>query len=66
MNILVLDTKNLHQILFSFDGEKYLKDGTMKYWIFGHTHEEMDYKEHNVRCICNPLGYQVKVVMVNG
>lgn len=49
--------KSPSNTFFSFDGEKYLKDGTMKYWIFGHTHEEMDYKEHNVRCICNPLGY---------
>lgn len=27
---------------FTFDGEKYLKNGNMKYWIFGHTHEELE------------------------
>ncbi len=47
---------------FSFEGEKYLKNGSMKYWIFGHTHEELEYEEleyeeHNVKCICNPFGY---------
>jgi hypothetical protein len=29
----------------------------MKYWIFGHTHEELEYEAHNVKCFCNPLGY---------
>jgi predicted phosphodiesterase len=42
---------------FSFEGEKYLKDGYMKYWIFGHTHEEIEYEDHGVNCLCNPFGY---------
>lgn len=29
----------------------------MKYWIFGHTHEQIEYSEHNVKCLCNPFGY---------
>ncbi len=29
----------------------------MKYWIFGHNHDIIEYKEYNVTCICNPLGY---------
>jgi predicted phosphodiesterase len=42
---------------FSFEGEKYLKNGNMKYWIFGHTHEELEYEDHGVNCLCNPFGY---------
>lgn len=42
---------------FCFDGEKYLKQGSMKYWIYGHTHDAMEYELHGVKCICNPLGY---------
>jgi metallophosphoesterase superfamily enzyme len=48
---------NPSNVFFCFEGEKYLKNGNMKYWIFGHTHEELKYIEHNVHCICNPLGY---------
>ncbi len=48
---------NPTNVFFCFDGEKYLQNGNMKYWIFGHTHEELEYEEHNVKCICNPLGY---------
>ena len=43
-------------MFFSFDGHKYLKEGTMKYWIFGHTHEKTEYEFEGVQCICNPLG----------
>lgn len=42
---------------FTFDGERYLKNGSIKYWIYGHTHDFMEYDFHGVKCICNPLGY---------
>lgn len=42
---------------FTFDGHKYMKDGSMKYWIFGHTHNRLEYSLHGVQCICNPFGY---------
>ena len=48
---------NPTNVFFCFEGEKYLKNGNMKYWIFGHTHEELEYLEHDVHCVCNPLGY---------
>ena len=48
---------NLSNTFFCFDGEEYLKNGNMKYWIFGHNHDVIEYKEHNVTCICNPVGY---------
>ena len=42
---------------FTFDGHKYIKDGSMKYWIFGHTHDRLEYQLHDVQCVCNPFGY---------
>lgn len=42
---------------FTFDGHKYLKNGTMKHWIFGHTHSPLKYSFEDVDCICSPLGY---------
>jgi len=48
---------NPSNIFFSFEGEKYLKNGNMKYWIFGHTHEELEYEDYGVNCLCNPFGY---------
>lgn len=42
---------------FTFDGSKYLKDGNMKYWIYGHTHIEAEHIIDGVTCICNTMGY---------
>jgi metallophosphoesterase superfamily enzyme len=42
---------------FTFDGSKYLEGGSMKYWVFGHTHTEISYECSGVKCICNPMGY---------
>lgn len=42
---------------FTFDGSNYLREGSMKYWIYGHTHVEMEYELYGVKCICNPMGY---------
>ncbi len=42
---------------FTFDGHDYLKDGSMKYWVFGHTHDVMNYNFFDVDCVCNPMGY---------
>lgn len=42
---------------FSFNGHNLMKNGTMKYWIFGHTHKKIDYEYNGVQCFCNPLGY---------
>lgn len=57
VNVNVRFQNNPSNTFFTFDGEEYLKNGNMKYWIFGHTHEELEYEEYNVKCICNPLGY---------
>lgn len=55
---------------FTFDGENYVKNGTMKYWIFGHTHIANEFNFHGVKCICNPMGYprennQIKISQIN-
>ena len=42
---------------FTFNGIKYIEEGSMKYWIFGHTHEKIGYEYCDVQCICNPMGY---------
>jgi len=42
---------------FTFDGSKLLKNGNMKHWIFGHTHNRTKYEMYGIKCICNPMGY---------
>lgn len=42
---------------FTFNGHKFMQDGSMKYWIFGHTHDRLEYSHNGVTCICNPFGY---------
>lgn len=44
-------------IFFSFNGHQFIYEGTMKYWIFGHTHDALEYELDKVQCICNPMGY---------
>jgi len=41
---------------FTFDAESFMATGNMKYWIFGHTHDRIEYEQYGVQCICNPLG----------
>ncbi len=42
---------------FAFNGEEFLKKGSMKYWIYGHTHEKKEYEISGVKALCNPVGY---------
>ena len=48
---------NILNTFFTSDCSEFLKDGSMKYWIFGHAHDVIEYNLHNVKCICNPMGY---------
>lgn len=41
---------------YHFDGEKYLKDGSMKVWIYGHTHKGASDIRYNVNLVTNALG----------
>ena len=42
---------------FTFDGSKFYKKGSMKFWVFGHTHDPIEYEIEDVKFLCNPLGY---------
>ncbi|WP_434638178.1 metallophosphoesterase [Sulfurimonas sp. NW7] len=42
---------------FTFDGSKFYKNGFIKYWVFGHTHDSIEYTMEDVNFLCNPLGY---------
>jgi len=42
---------------FAFDGEKYIANGSMRYWVYGHTHGKNEYELADVKVICNPMGY---------
>lgn len=42
---------------FTFDGEAYVKEGTISHWVYGHTHDQTLYINHGVKHYCNPLGY---------
>jgi len=42
---------------FTFDGSKFYTNGSMKYWVFGHTHDAIEYEIEGVEFLCNPLGY---------
>jgi len=41
---------------YHFNGDKYLKDGTMKTWIYGHIHTSAFAKKYNVNVVANALG----------
>lgn len=43
---------------YFFDGEQEVERINPKLWIFGHTHNEYNYKVHNTTLVCNPFGYQ--------
>ena len=50
-----LNDKN--NTFFTSNMHRYLANGSMKYWVFGHTHDTIEYEYEGVKCICNPMGY---------
>jgi len=42
---------------FCFNGHEYMRSGTMKYWIFGHTHDSIEYEFEGVKCMCNAFDF---------
>ena len=50
-------TSSQSNTFFTFNGHNLLDKGSMKYWVFGHTHTKIEYEFEDVKCICNPLGY---------
>ena len=43
---------------YAFNGHRFLMDGDIKYWFFGHTHEFIEYEYKGVKVIANPSGYE--------
>ena len=50
-------SKQQSNMFFCFNGHEYINNGSMKYWIFGHTHDSLSYKYKGVECICNSMGF---------
>ncbi|MCK5294693.1 MAG: metallophosphoesterase [Arcobacteraceae bacterium] len=48
---------NQANTFFTSNCYEFLKDGNMKYWIFGHAHDVIEFDLYDVKCICNPMGY---------
>lgn len=42
---------------FTFDGSRFLAEGTMKHWIFGHQHWSESFDIEGVLCHVNAFGY---------
>ncbi len=60
-----IDKEHIHEkyrnspisTFFTFDGSRFYKNGSMKYWVFGHTHDAIEYEMEDVKFLCNPFGY---------
>ena len=51
-----------YRAFYCFNGKEYLENGSMKYWIFGHTHRKFNrtYTREDgstVDILCNSIGY---------
>ena len=42
---------------FYFDGSQILQRCSGKVWVFGHTHDEMDFMSSGCQMLCHPMGY---------
>ena len=42
---------------FTVELEDYIKDSGIDYWIYGHSHYNVDVKIGNTKCVSNQLGY---------
>lgn len=54
-----------YRAFYCFDGKEYLENGSMKHWVFGHTHRNFSrtYERQDGRSIeihCNSIGYPNK------
>ena len=47
---------------FTFDGSKYYNNGTMKYWIFGHTHDSIEYEIGDVKFLFSSPNHSYIVI----
>lgn len=56
------DALHDYRAFYCFDGREYLENGSMKHWVFGHTHRNFNraYERQDGRVIdirCNSIGY---------
>jgi len=42
---------------FVVELEEYIKTSPVSYWIYGHSHRNIDKQIGNTQCVCNQLGY---------
>jgi len=42
---------------FSFNGKPFIRNGSIKYWFYGHTHNRFRGEFVKTKLFCNPLGY---------
>ena len=42
---------------FTVELENYIKDSGIEYWIYGHSHYNVDVRIGDTKCITNQLGY---------
>ncbi len=42
---------------FTVELEDYIKDSGIEYWIYGHSHYNIDVQIGGTQCVCNQLGY---------
>lgn len=45
---------------YCFNGNNFIKNGSMKYWIFGHTHKVFQAEHLGKQLLCNAIGYPNK------
>ena len=44
-------------VAFTVELGNYIADSRIDYWIYGHSHRNINKIIGNTRCICNQLGY---------
>lgn len=42
---------------FTVELEDYIQNSDIEYWIYGHSHYNVDMKIGNTQCVTNQLGY---------
>lgn len=42
---------------FTVELSEYIEGSNIDYWIYGHSHRNIDLVIGNTKCVCNQLGY---------
>jgi hypothetical protein len=51
-----------YRAFYCFDGKSLLKNGSMRHWVFGHTHRNFERHyiregKEDIKILCNSIGY---------